>query len=254
MSKHHKKNKSYQPTQYQREKTQKSLTIFERIEANKQAITTALQNGGFGPINNVYWLRRQIAETETNILYPKTGKEKQESFDNPCIRGIEMAYDYILENPKEEIKVTSITNIHYLLCNQYNIVQTANSFIHAGRIRQTNYSPMGITEQLRDIAANLYTNKDRVLLNAFDFHYQMILLQPFDDYNKRTARMVMNWFLFQNGYRPIAFTRKSDRINYPDALLKMKNHNTDEYYEYMLDALLASQEKLLKQLNTSKIK
>lgn len=253
MSKHHKKAQSSHQTQYQLEKKLLSLTVFDRIQANKEAITRNLSGNRFKRMNNIYWLRTQISNAENEKLYVKKGKEKERSFDNPCIHGISIAYDYILENPQEKITVTGITYIHRLLCNNCDTVKTADSFIHAGVIRKTNI-PMEIETKLFNIISDLYQEGKHVLFRAFDFHYQMILLQPFDDYNKRTARMVMNWFLVQNGYRPIAFMRKFDKKNYPNALLQMKNNHKKEYYKYMMDSVCSSQERLLKQLKTSRIK
>ena len=44
------------------------------------------------------------------------------------------------------------------------------------------------------------------------------MLQPFDDFNKRTARLIMNWLLIQGGYRPIVFNQRTDKQKYKDAI------------------------------------
>ena len=91
-------------------------------------------------------------------------------------------------------------------------------------------------------------------IKAFDLHYQIILLQPFDDYNKRTARMVMNLALLSAGYQPVVFTRKTDKKQYPHALLQMKNGDQKSYYRYMTNAMIYSQEKIINQLKQSQIR
>ena len=113
---------------------------------------------------------------------------------------------------------------------------------------------MEIENALENIIYDYETNDKPAIIRAFDLHYRIIELQPFDDYNKRTARMVMNWALLENGYRPVAFTRKTDKETYPESLLDMKRGNTKKYYRYMMNAMLSSQNKIISQLKTSKIK
>ena len=113
---------------------------------------------------------------------------------------------------------------------------------------------MEIENALEDIIFTYNNDEKPAIIRAFDVHYKMILLQPFDDYNKRTARMIMNLLLLQNGYRPIAFTRKTDKEQYQTALLDMKRGNSKKYYRYMMGAMYSSQNKILKQLKTSKLK
>lgn len=62
--------------------------------------------------------------------------------------------------------------------------------------------------KMEQIEYHLHDETYSILTRAFDTHFDIIMTQPYSDYNKRTARLVMNWFLMQNGYRPIIFNKK----------------------------------------------
>ena len=78
------------------------------------------------------------------------------------------------------------------------------------------------------------------------------MLQPFDDFNKRTARLIMNWVLLQNGYRPIAFNKRGDKTDYIASLTARANGNKRQYTDYMSKCQLRTQRAILKQLHDSK--
>jgi len=52
---------------------------------------------------------------------------------------------------------------------------------------------------------------------AAEAHYQLVSIHPFVDGNGRTARLLMNLILLQNGYPP-ALIRKRDRLRYIKSL------------------------------------
>lgn len=52
---------------------------------------------------------------------------------------------------------------------------------------------------------------------AFDAHYRLVTLHPFDDGNGRTARLLMNLMLVRGGYRPVPIGPQ-EREAYLDAL------------------------------------
>lgn len=53
--------------------------------------------------------------------------------------------------------------------------------------------------------------------SAFNAHFRLTAIHPFTDGNGRTARLLMNLVLLQDGYPPVAI-RPEDRIAYLDAL------------------------------------
>lgn len=53
--------------------------------------------------------------------------------------------------------------------------------------------------------------------SAFDAHYRLVTIHPFDDGNGRTARLLMNMMLRRDGYVPVS-VRPEDRREYLDTL------------------------------------
>ena len=229
--------------------------LMGHIEENKETITKKLSGSGTTKrLNNFNWLRHEISYNEPKTLFVISTKKQKPYFDYSCTQGLGNAYDYILEQTKQKtvLGLSEICNIHYLICNERNI-KINDTYIRPGVIKKTNI-PMEIESALENIIYEYRTADKPSIIRAFDVHYKMIALQPFDDYNKRTARMVMNWILLENGYRPIAFTRKSDKEQYQSTLTDMKNGEAKKYYRYMMGAMYSSQNKIINQLQTSKIK
>lgn len=54
-------------------------------------------------------------------------------------------------------------------------------------------------------------------LSAFDAHYRLVTIHPFDDGNGRTARLLTNMMLLRDGYVPVS-VRPEDRRQYLDTL------------------------------------
>ena len=243
----------YKKSQNKRKEPDISASLIAHIEYNKDLITQMLSGSCTKRLNNFDWLRQEISFSEPKTLFFRNTKEQAPYFDHSCTRGLGKAYDYILEQThnKAELTFNEICNIHYFICNERDI-QINDTFIHAGVVRKTNI-PMEIESAIEDIIYRYKNDKKHVLLRAFDVHYKLILLQPFDDYNKRTARIIMNWILLENGYRPIAFTKKTDKELYPASLLNMANGDTKSYYRYMMNSMFVSQNNIIKQLKTSKV-
>lgn len=232
----------------------KILSVQEIVEQNKRIISGKLSGSNIKKLNNFNWLRHEISYTEPRILFWRNIKEQSPYFDYSCTKGLGDAYDYMLEQTQKKVPldIREICNIHYLICNERTI-KINDSQIRPGVIKKTNV-PMEIETALENIIYRYQTSEKPAIIRAFDMHYQIIELQAFDDYNKRTARIIMNWALLENGYRPIVFTRKTDKESYPAALLNMKRNDTKSYYKYMYNAMRASQEKIIAQLKSSNIK
>ena len=64
---------------------------------------------------------------------------------------------------------------------------------------------------------------------AAEAHYQLVTIHPFIDGNGRTARLLMNLILLQNGYPP-ALIRKRDRVPYLSSLEKAQLGGAKEDY------------------------
>jgi Fic family protein len=77
-------------------------------------------------------------------------------------------------------------------------------------------------------------------------HYRLVSIHPFVDGNGRTARLLMNLILLQNGFTP-AVIKMSDRVKYIDAIEQAQKHGTKEpFYDIVSSAVQESLEMYLK--------
>lgn len=232
------------------------ITIKQQIALKRTELDDCFNNfSSVKRTNNLNWLRRQIAFEEPQILCPVS----KEHLDETSMSNIATTYDYIMENKSQEINIEDIRIIHAKLCSNTNIdgynFRTTNCKLRMSIDGMTYNAPdySVIDYELRQIIYNMNHSKHDVLTRAYDAHYEMIMLQPFDDFNKRTARLIMNWVLLQNGYRPIAFNKRSDKTAYISALQSRACGDKRAYTEYMAKCQLRTQEDILKHLRESKI-
>ena len=232
-----------------------------KIEENRAIITTKLSGAAsVKRLNNINWLRHEISYSEPRTLFYISQKEQHYHLDYNCMSNLGNAYDYIINNAKPEIHIdaNTICKLHSFLCQ--------NTYIDGGNFRTTSkvleitvngermHAPdsYDIPYLLNRIVYNMNNKSEDVLHRAFDAHYELIALQPFDDFNKRTARLVMNWILVQNGYRPIVFNKPSDKQKYKSAIKSYAEGNKKAYYEYMSHCMCRTQQDIIKLLNKSK--
>jgi len=80
-------------------------------------------------------------------------------------------------------------------------------------------------------------NKIHPVILAAEMHERLVTIHPFVDGNGRTARLVMNLILLQNGYTIVNLKGNyQDRINYYQALEKVQvNHENEDFYNLIID-------------------
>lgn len=231
-----------------------------QIEENRLIISRMLSGANtVKRLNNFNWLRHEISYTEPRTLFYLSAKEQQPYLDYNCMKNIGDAYDYIIDNPEKRIDTAEICKIHSILCT--------DTYINGGLFRDTPkiieinvnghrvHAPDAseIMYGMNEIVYKLNDDKKPALHRAFDAHYDLIMLQPFDDFNKRTARLIMNWTLVQNGYRPIVFNQPSDKQKYKEAIVACASGHQKRYYVYMQSCLLRTQKKIISLLSNSKL-
>lgn len=231
----------------------KELTNKERIEANRATID-ALMRKSAKNVASINMLRHEITSVEPMILAKPQLKgiakdQQMVFFDWTNLKNIGAAYDYILKHKKTTIDRYQISEIQKLLAKNtdvrpgYRISMTMVLGKYAPSIEQIYY-------KMEEIEYHLHDATYPVLTRAFDTHFDIIMAQPYNDYNKRTARLIMNWFLIQNGYRPIIFNKKTDATAYPNALHARIDGNRRAYTNYMERSMLHTQQQIINLLNS----
>ena len=240
----------------------KTPDLRKQIEQNRIAISNCLSGSGtVKRLHNINWLRHQISYEEPRMLFHVPAKNQAPLLDYNCMRNIADTYDFIVDDTNLATKIDprTICDIHAKLCHNTNIgggtLRTTGKILEIYVNGERMHAPDQylIPYSLNDITYKLSIPDSSPLTKAFALHYDLIALQPFDDYNKRTARMVMNWWLVQNGYRPIAFNYSSDKHAYRDAITQCANGNTKAYQAYMYSCMLRTQNDILKILKKSRI-
>lgn len=245
--------------------TKSSKKVFaykQQIFVNKTEIDTLMQNvGSVTCLNNLNWIRHEISYSEPTTLFylPKTSQRNV--LDFTCTKNLGDTYDYIVNNPKDIIDSYSICKIHSMLCNGTHLSYVGGHYRNSSKVVEITvngeyyHAPEAyeIPSRMNKIIFDLYNSTKTPLNKAFDIHYELIALQPFEDFNKRTARLIMNWVLIQNGFRPIIFNDALDKKNYKAAIAACMNGNRKAYHEYMTSCMVRTQRKIINLLKKSKM-
>ncbi|GHT61292.1 hypothetical protein FACS189451_03010 [Bacteroidia bacterium] len=167
-----------------------------------------------------------LLETERLLREKETaaGKTKDEAV---MLLNHKEAIDFILENPDYlvPLSLSKIEDIHSILVKELDIDR--NIRVRRVGITGTNYRPLDnefqIKEELNRVC-QIINSKRNVFEQAFLALIMISYIQPFNDGNKRTARIVSNAILLANDYCPISF-RTVDSIDYKKAMLLFYEQN-----------------------------
>lgn len=241
------------------DKTMKTNKIKLQIEENRETISKLLSGRDtVKRLNNLNWITHELT-VETQVLFqcpdgmPKA--ERDACLDYTSMSNLAKTWEYILkhQSPKHVIDNMAIRKIHSLLAHGTDIPGGQYRLVDVYVLRTSAPDFNDMLYKMDDVQYNLGDTNTPVLTRAFNAHYDIIAAQPFNDFNKRTSRMVMNWFLVQNGYRPILFNHPSDKHEYMDALRARANGDCKTYSHYMYSCMLRTQREIISLLNKSRI-
>ncbi|GHV72163.1 cell division protein Fic [Spirochaetia bacterium] len=207
-----------------------------------------------------------LQETKVVLLEGITigGKSMREHLE---IINHKEAIDYIEElsfKKINELRKTDIFNIHSIILQGIDSSETWFRQ-NAGKYRDvpvyvklkngTNHifcDPLRIIDEMDGYFNWLFSEKkEHPLIISSEAHTRFVSIHPFIDGNGRTARLLMNLILLQEGYVP-AIIKNKYRINYLDAIEEwQQNNNKEKFYEIILEY---EQESLEQYLETIKNK
>jgi Fic family protein len=173
-----------------------------------------------------------ILDTERLIRdgIPAEGKTKDET---TMILNHKKAFDYILELKqfKKEITVREVENIHRLLITNLGVAHGVRS--GGVGITGSDYISLDmksqIAEQLEKLV-HVIGNKSEPFSKALLAVMGISYLQPFEDGNKRTARLLANAFLILENRAPLSY-RNVDEKNYRESMLVFYEQNSIEPFK-----------------------
>lgn len=167
-----------------------------------------------------------LLETERLLKEKETAAGKTKD-DAVMLLNHKEALDFIIENPTyvNPLTISKIEDIHSLLIKELGVDRNIRK--RRVGISGTNYTPLDnefqIKEALRDMC-NLVNSRNSVFEKALLLLVLISYIQAFGDGNKRTARIISNAILINNGFCPISF-RTVDSIEYKKAMLIFYEQN-----------------------------
>ncbi|MBE9550160.1 MAG: Fic family protein [Proteobacteria bacterium] len=167
-----------------------------------------------------------LLETERLLKEKETadGKAKDDAI---MLLNHKQALDFIINDPSyiNPITIARIEDIHSLLIQDLGIDRNIRK--RRVGISGTNYKPLDneyqIKEALKDMC-QLVNSRSNVFEKALLLLVLISYIQAFNDGNKRTARILSNAILINNGYCPISF-RTVSSIDYKKAMLLFYEQN-----------------------------
>ena len=140
-----------------------------------------------------------------------------------------------LAQGQQEITESILLDIHGMILRGIDRTNAGRYRIDRVRISGSQYicpNPLKVPDLMRGYFQQYQIEKNKIhpVVVAAEMHRKLVVIHPFIDGNGRTARLIMNLILLQNGY-PIANISgdKNNRREYYNSLEKshVENDNTD---------------------------
>ncbi|MEN9599672.1 MAG: hypothetical protein RL596_1991 [Bacteroidota bacterium] len=167
-----------------------------------------------------------LLETERLLLEKRTAEGKTQD-EATMLLNHKAGIDFILAHPEyvQPLTRSAIEDVHSLLIKDLPIERNIRS--HAVAITGTNYRPLDNVFQIKEALELLCVVANRqvhFMEKAFLLLIMIAYIQPFEDGNKRTARILSNAILLQNGSCPLSY-RTLDPLDYKKAMLIFYEQN-----------------------------
>lgn len=172
-----------------------------------------------------------LLDTERLLIQKKEadGKTHDEAL---MILNHKSAIDYIFSHPRFFKKITPhlIKSIHQLIISHLNVPTGFRK--HGVGITGTAYKPFDNEFQIVsaiESVCRLVNKIEHPFIKAVIAVAGISYIQPFEDGNKRTARLVGNALLYANDYCPVSY-RSVSEIEYKKAIILFYEQHSLEYF------------------------
>lgn len=242
--------------------------LFKEIESNRKHLSELLKLPGNRNVLNK-WLKTELAYTsnaiEGNTLTRKETalaiEENITSSPKPIndyleARNHAKAYEYIIDfNTPLQISENTVLQIHKIILSGIDDLNAGfyrSVRVHISGSQTVLPNPLKVPELMQEFDCWLKSCKDNPIQKAIEAHYRLVTIHPFVDGNGRTARLLMNLILLQNGLSPIII-RPIDRKRYLASIeLRQTGGSAETYTKFMLNALNRSLKTVIRLLDTGK--
>lgn len=158
------------------------------------------------------------------------GKTKEET---NMVLNHKKALDFVLKAPEyyKDLTIAKIEELHKLLVNELGVTTGIRNGMVG--IVGTNYKPLDNSYQIKEALKNLIEviNKtENPIEKALIAVLMIAYIQPFEDGNKRTSRILGNAVLLANNYCPLSY-RSVDEIEYKKAVILFYEQNNASYFK-----------------------
>lgn len=219
----------------------KKLEAINKIYTNKvnSLSKTILKKEYERILIELSWKSSQIEGNTYSLLDTETlikenieakGHKKEEAI---MILNHKRALEFIFDS-KDYFKIISLKKLeelHALLINNLGVERGLRK--SPVGIVGTNYKPLSNQLQIKDAVEKMIVAinaTDNVIEKALIAVLMISYIQPFEDGNKRTGRILANAILFSNGYCPLSYrsVRESD---YKKAVILFYENNSIDYFK-----------------------
>ena len=187
------------------------------------------------------WKSSQIeGNTYTLLETEALLKEKQEARGHKkeealMLLGHKKALDFVWEHPKEfqTISTKKIEHLHSLITEGLGISQNIRRSLVG--ITGTAYKPLDNELQIKealDKTCELINQEKDAFTKSLIASVMIAYIQPFEDGNKRTARILGNALLLAGNACPLSY-RSASESDYKKAVLLFFEQNNASYYKQL---------------------
>ena len=218
----------------------KLSTLNERYIQSRDKLSVSLRQKEFERLTvELAWKSSKIEgntytllDTERLLKEHITAKGKTLEETNMVLNH-KKALDFILKAPEyyQNLTVSKIEEIHKLLVDDLNVSTGIRNGLVG--IVGTNYKPLDNSYQIKEALQRLIqtiNQTENPLEKALIAVLMIAYIQPFEDGNKRTSRILGNALLLANNYCPLSY-RSVDEIEYKKGIILFYEQNNASYFK-----------------------